>query len=327
MLPPMPADKFPKRNYEPRPRRSTGDGRPAHGDARPPRGDGRPRREYGDARPPRDEERLRRRREERPAPAAETAWEPQAGWYDQRQGERGDDFHSQLVLPAALRQMQARPGQRVLDVCCGQGVLGRALAEAGMEVVGVDASPSLVAAATARAGHRERYVVGDVRTLDAVLPGQRFDHAAVVLALQDLDPIEPVFAGIRALVKPGGRIVVVLTHPCFRIPKRTSWGWDEQFGVQYRRLEGYMTPLVLPIRTHPGQVNDTSSTSSFHRPLHHYLNALGAAGLAVVGCEELCSHRRGTQGARSGAEDRAAKEFPVFLVLTATRLWRRTMRD
>jgi SAM-dependent methyltransferase len=315
MLPSMPADKFPKRNYEPRPRRSTGGARPQRGEGRPPRP------LHG------DDPRPSRRRDDRPAPAAETAWEPQAGWYDQRQGERGDDFHSQLVLPAVLRQLQARPGQRVLDVCCGQGVLGRALAEAGMEVVGVDASPSLVAAAAARGGHRERYVVGDVRTLDAVLPGQRFDHAAVVLALQDLDPIEPVFAGIRALVKPGGRIVLVLTHPCFRIPKRTSWGWDEQFGVQYRRLEGYMTPLTLPIRTHPGQTNDTSSTSSFHRPIHHYLNALGGAGMAVIGCEELCSHRRGTQGSRSGAEDRAAKEFPVFLVLTATRLWRRTMRD
>jgi SAM-dependent methyltransferase len=170
-------------------------------------------------------------------------------------------------------------------------------------------------------------VVGDARALETVLPGERFDHAALVLALQDLDPIEPVFAGIRQLVKPGGRIVMVVTHPCFRIPKRTSWGFDEDYGVQYRRLEGYMTPLSLPIRTHPGRVEDSSSTTTFHRPLHHYLNALGAGGLAVVGCEELCSHRRGTKGPRFGAEDRAAKEFPVFMVLTAVRLWRRTMNE
>lgn len=329
MLRLMPA-KFPKRNYEPRPRRSEEPSLPG----RPERGEGRPHRSERGSRPPRAdlrEERPVRQHRARPerevAPAAETAWEPQAGWYDQRQGERGDDFHSQLVLPAVLRQLQARPGQRVLDVCCGQGVLGRHLAEAGMEVVGIDASPSLIEAARARAGHRERYVVGDARTLDAVLPGQRFDHAAVVLAIQDLDPIEPVFAGLRALVKPGGRIVMVLTHPCFRIPKRTAWGFDEEVGVQYRRLEGYMTPLSLPIKTHPGQVNDSSSTTSFHRPLHHLLTAMGTAGLAVIGCEELCSHRRGTQGIRSGAEDRAAKEFPVFMVLTATRLWRRTMKD
>ena len=81
-----------------------------------------------------------------------------------------------------------------------------------------------------------------------------------------------------------------------------------------------MSPLALPIRTHPGTPRDTSSTTSFHRPLSTYLTALGDAGLGVVACEELCSHRRGTKGPRYGAEDRAAKEFPVFLVLTAVRL-------
>ncbi len=318
------------------PRGDRGDGRPPRpprddrGDRRPPRapredrGDDRSAREAAFAVPQEEVPRDDAPPEQPQLPAAETAWEPQAGWYDQLHGERGDDFHSQLLLPAVARQLQARPGQRILDVCCGQGVLGRFLAEGGMEVVGVDASPSLVAAATGRAGYRERYVVGDARTLDAVLPGQRFDHAALVMAVQDLDPIEPVFAGVRALVKPGGRVVVVMTHPCFRIPKRTSWGFDEELGVQYRRLEAYMSPMALPIRTHPGQVNDSSSTTSFHRPLHHILTALGTAGLAVVGCEELCSHRRGTQGIRSDAEDRAAKEFPVFMVITATRLWRRT---
>lgn len=308
-------------------RSDRGEGR---GDRRPPRapwedrGDDRPAREAAFAAPQEDVAQVDAPPEQPQLPAAETAWEPQAGWYDQLHGERGDDFHSQLLLPAVARQLQVRPGQRILDVCCGQGVLGRFLAEGGMEVVGVDASPSLVAAATGRAGYRERYVVGDARTLDAVLPGQRFDHAALVMAVQDLDPIEPVFAGVRALVKPGGRVVIVMTHPCFRIPKRTSWGFDEELGVQYRRLDAYMSPMALPIRTHPGQVNDSSSTTSFHRPLHHILTALGTAGLAVVGCEELCSHRRGTQGIRSDAEDRAAKEFPVFMVITATRLWRRT---
>nr|MBA3847572.1 SAM-dependent methyltransferase [Planctomycetota bacterium] len=82
----------------------------------------------------------------------------------------------------------------------------------------------------------------------------------------------------------------------------------------------YLTPQVLPIKTHPGMPQDGASSSSFHRPLSTYLVALGAAGFGVIAAEELCSSRRGTKGPRYMAEDRAAREIPVFLVLTAVRL-------
>lgn len=339
--------KFPKRNYEPRARRTQrpeaeAEQRPARGDRprgdRPQRGDRPPRPERGE-RPLRAERRESLQRPERvyadppvfqrpdqrgkPAgarPAAETSWERQAGWYDNLIGATGDDFYRELVLPAALRQLAARRSDRVLDVCCGQGVLGRVLAEKGIASVGVDASPTLIKAAQSRAKPEERYVLGDARDLEKVLPGERFDHAALIMAIQDVDPLQPVLNGVAALVKPGGRVVVVMTHPCFRIPKRATWGFDEETGVQFRRLEAYLSPLKLPIKTHPGIPADTGSTTTFHRPLSAILNAFGAAGLAVTACEELCSNRRGTEGPRSSAEDRAAKEFPVFLALTAVRL-------
>ena len=84
-------------------------------------------------------------------------------------------------------------------------------------MVGVDASPKLIAAAEARSVGDERYIVGDARDLAGSLGDQPpFDAAAVVLALQDLDPIEPVLAGLATHVRPGGTLVVVVTHPCFR---------------------------------------------------------------------------------------------------------------
>lgn len=273
----MPA-KFPKRDYAPRPRRR---------DAPP------------------------------PGPAARTAWEQPSAWYDALLGDAGDDFYRRIILPATLRRLDPRPGQRVLDVACGQGVLGRVLAEHGVSSLGVDASPALIAAANRRAGPLERYLVGDARDLPRLLPGERFDHAALVMCLQDLDPVGPVLAGVRQALKPGGRVVMVMTHPCFRVPRRSSWGWDDAMGVQFRRLEGYLTFQRVGMKIHPGQPQDTTATTSFHRPLNTYLDALGSAGLGVVGCEELCSHRRGSRGSRSGAEDLAAKEIPLFLVLVA----------
>lgn len=249
-----------------------------------------------------------------------TAWDDQADWYDRRQGQHGDDFHRDLVLPAVLRQLACRGGERVLDVGCGTGLLGRHLAPLGIDVLGIDASPAMVERATERAGPHETYRVGDAHDLVTATDGVRFDHAACVLVLQDLDPLDHALAGMAACVTPGGRLVAVITHPAFRMPRRHQWGWDENQQVMYRRLDGYLTAQEFGIRTHPGRDADDSSSRSFHRPLSAYLNALGAAGWAVLASEELCSHRRGSRGRRSAAEDRAHREIPVFLVLTALRL-------
>lgn len=252
--------------------------------------------------------------------AAGTAWEEQADWWDKRQGEKGDDFHSQLVVPAVLRQLKAEKGEKILDLCAGTGVVARALAEQDFQVTGIDASRGMVAIAEERGGANESYAVGDVRQLEAVVGDQQFDHALFVLALQDLDPIGPPLKEAAAHVKSGGRLVIVLTHPAYRQPRKGKWGWDEDKQIQYRRVDGYMLPSNFTILTHPGQEADTASTRSYHRPISAYINALGANGWAVTAAEELCSHRRGSQGRKSRAEDLAAREFPVFLVLTATRL-------
>jgi SAM-dependent methyltransferase len=51
---------------------------------------------------------------------------------------------------AVVALLAPRPGERILDLGCGDGVLTAALVEAGAEMVGVDASPAMVEAARAR---------------------------------------------------------------------------------------------------------------------------------------------------------------------------------
>jgi ubiquinone/menaquinone biosynthesis C-methylase UbiE len=258
-----------------------------------------------------------------PKPAAPTAWEGQASWYDQRQGDAGHDLYRDVLLPVVLKRLAAKPGQQVLDVGCGQGVLGRALAQLHVKSLGIDASPALIEAARSRAGKLERHAVGDARALAPLTAGERFDHAALVMVLQDMDPIVPVLTGIAAALKPGGRLVIALSHPCFRQIRRSAWGWDEENRTQYRRIDGYLSEYATRLATHPGAAHGTAeaklSTVSHHRPLSAYLDACGKAGLGVVGCDELCNPRRGTKGVRFIAEDRAASEIPLFLVFTAVR--------
>lgn len=250
--------------------------------------------------------------------SATLGWDQVAGWYDKLVGDEGSDYHRHVILPAALRLLEPQPGERFLDLCCGQGVLSRRLAEAGAGfVLGVDASPRLIAAAKTRgpADPRVRYVVRDARRLDH-LADASYDAAACVMAVQDTEGLAELFDNMARALRVGGRGVIIMMHPCFRVPRQSEWGWDEAKKTQYRRIDRYATPLSVPIATHPGR-NPRQQTLFHHRPLADYLNALGRAGLAVVAAEELLTHRRPQPGGRSRAENRAVEEFPIFLALKA----------
>lgn len=261
----------------------------------------------------------------RPPPRAAASgqgrgWDQVASWYDKLVGDEGSDYHQHVILPATLQMLAAKPGERVLDLCCGQGVLERHLLEQRVgEVVGVDASPKLIAAARERLRDpRVKYLIADV-CANASWADGKFDAAACIMAVHDVEAVDKMFLHLAQALKPGGRAVLVFMHPCFRIPRQSHWGWDEEHKVQYRRLDRYSLPLSIPITTHPGRATG-EQTWFHHRPLSAYLNALGAAGLAVTQCEELHSHRRSQPGPRSRGEHRAAEEFPVFVALKAVKL-------
>lgn len=260
----------------------------------------------------------------RPAAAGPTSWEHVASWYDKLVGEEGSDYHRHVIIPAALQMLDVQPGQRVLDVACGQGVFARPMLERGVDAfVGVDASPSLIDAARQRiTDARARFVVGDARDLAPALGDMARDHfdaAVCLMAVHDFDPVGPCFAGVGQALKPGGVFVVVFMHPCFRIPRQSSWGWDEEQRTQYRRLDRYVTPLSIPISVSPGR-DPSRHTTFFHRPLSEYFNALGAAGMGATRVEELSSHRKSEPGARSRAENRARDEFPIFMAIRAVKM-------
>ena len=110
-------------------------------------------------------------------------------------------FVAELGAPV-LELLMPQPGERILDLGCGDGVLALRLAELGCAVVGVDAAPDMVREA------RDRGV--DARLVDgAALPFARefdavFSNAA--LHWMSADP-DAVIAGVARALRPGGRFV------------------------------------------------------------------------------------------------------------------------
>ena len=105
-----------------------------------------------------------------------------------------------------------------------------------------------------------------------------------------------------------------MNHPAFRAPKVSSWQWDEKEWAQYRRMDAYLSEFQTEIDMNPGQ-KKSEKTVSFHRSLQWYFKMLRKNGFAVTKLEEWISHREPTRGPRFAAEDKARKEFPLFLFL------------
>ncbi len=247
------------------------------------------------------------------------SWEHVADWYEALTGERGTEFHQALVIPGVLRLLALRPGERVLDLACGQGAVALALHRAGAQVTGVDLSPRLVDLARRRSPAAIRYLAGDVRRL--AMPGNAsFDALVFVLAAQNMDPIAPVFAECARLLRPGGRLVLVTAHPAFRIPRQSAWRWDEERKLLSRSMDLYLSEMKIPIDMRPFKEPGRAVTWTYHRPIGAYVNSLAQSGLWTDALEEWPSHRTSQPGPRAKAENRARAEFPLFLAIRAVRV-------
>lgn len=107
-------------------------------------------------------------------------------------------FVSDLGLPV-VELLSPRPGERILDLGCGDGALSVALLERGCEVLGVDSSPEMVAAA------RRRGVKAEVMEGQSLRFGEQFDAVFTNAALHWMTQPGRVLDGVWRALRPGGR--------------------------------------------------------------------------------------------------------------------------
>jgi len=104
-----------------------------------------------------------------------------------------------------------RPGDRVLDVCCGTGDLAIAAAKAGGKVTGLDFSQRMLARAREKKSDIE-WVVGDALRLP--FPDGSFDAATVGFGVRNLDDLERGLAELKRVLEPGARLgILEITRP------------------------------------------------------------------------------------------------------------------
>jgi demethylmenaquinone methyltransferase/2-methoxy-6-polyprenyl-1,4-benzoquinol methylase len=124
-------------------------------------------------------------------------------------------------------QVNPLPGQRVLDVATGTGMVAFALAGRGCEVVGLDQSPDMLAAARRRLeaspqlAHRMTFIQGEAERLP--FDDGEFDALTFTYLLRYVDDRAATMRELARVVKPGGRIgMVEFGVPASR-PVRAAW--------------------------------------------------------------------------------------------------------
>ena len=160
------------------------------------------------------------------------------------------------------------------------------------------------------------FYVGDATAKKFPLEKSDFDRAACILALQNMQHGEGAIQSAARHLRQGGELLLVLNHPCFRIPRQSGWGVDEKASLQYRRMNIYMSQMSIPLQIHPGKGEKSEIFHSYHHPLSDYIRWLAKAGFVIHALEEWISDKK-SEGAKKRMEDRARREIPLFLALGA----------
>ena len=219
-------------------------------------------------------------------------WDQKAAFWNEQYGE-GNEFHKTLIEPPVERLLAVQPDELVLDVGAGNGAFSRWLAARGARVVAFDFSTVFIELAkqhTVEHADRIEYLIVDAtderQLLD--LGAGRFDAATANMVLMDMASIDTLASALVKLLKPGGRFVFSIQHPCFNSNDVDIFGESGSVNGIFSitrgvRVRGY---LDVPPGKGAGMVGEPNPHYYFHRPLHELFAPFFRAGFMLNGLEE-----------------------------------------
>jgi SAM-dependent methyltransferase len=201
-----------------------------------------------------------------------------------------DEMSNPLVAMdrrVTMSWLAPRSGERLLDAACGTGAHLAEMARRGSRPVGIDVSRGMLSVARAKVPH----VPLVQANLEAALPLRpaSFDGCLCALVGEHIGRLGDLFAGLAAVIRPGGRLVFSTFHP-----ELAAAGVEPNFerdGTEYRM-------------------------SAARHTLDDYLGAIRAAGFERIECADYAGDEELVR------EVPAARKYLGRALLAVVRAWR-----
>lgn len=203
-----------------------------------------------------------------------------------------DAYREAFNNPAFFAFLGDLAGLEVLDAGCGEGHNTRLLARQGAHVTGIDISPRMIELARAHEQREPlgvRYHTAAFDDLGAFEVGT-FDCVVSFMALMDGPDLPRALRELHRVLRPGGRLVFSILHPCFTTPQ-VGWIRDEHGHEVGLRVADYFAdqPFIERWKFSKGPVPTTEpdfAVPRFPRTLSLWINSLVEAGFRITRLEE-----------------------------------------
>lgn len=205
------------------------------------------------------------------------AWEAEAERWIAWARTPGHDSYWKFHRDAFLPSLPPAP-RRVVDVGCGEGRLPRDLGRLGYDVIGIDGSATLIAAAR-EADPGGRYEIADAAALP--LPDGSCDLVTAFMSLHDIDDLDGALHEIVRILVPAGHVRAAIVHPINSAGRFSSREPDAVFSIRGSYFEERVSGDTFE------RDGLTITFASRHRSLERMARAFLDAGLLIDHVAEL----------------------------------------
>jgi 2-polyprenyl-3-methyl-5-hydroxy-6-metoxy-1,4-benzoquinol methylase len=250
--------------------------------------------------------------------AARAAWNRGAAAWREFVRSGADYYRLHVHGPGLLAACAVQPGERALDLGCGEGYFARELARAGARVVGIDVSEQQIASARAeeeRAALGIEYRVASGSEIAEQFQPHQFDLIASCMAIADISDVAGVLAGAGSVLQPNGRLVFSVPHPCTDTPVR-EWERDASGRKIALKIDRYFDTGPMVTDWNMKRLTDHWSTPGWRHTLEEWSALIEASGLMIRRMREP----RPTADDLAGAPElEDCSRVPYFLIFDLVR--------